>query len=175
MRHGEAAFVDSGTWIALALSRDPLHAQAREQWDVLQRAGAKLHTSIPVVIETFTFLDRNANRDVALAWKESIYKPRTVKILNFEIAQLAGKDLHRSGLIDRLFPRQRHIAVGVAIEKSERLDYDRDRRVKFGARSLQDVPLFPGLRVKRITRKSKGNPRSAVDKRGFAVPHQGSS
>ncbi|HEX9277003.1 MAG TPA: hypothetical protein VGA51_11490 [Casimicrobiaceae bacterium] len=94
---------------------------------------------------------------------------------NFEIAQLAGKDLHRSGLIDRLFPRQRHIAVGVAIEKSERLDYDRDRRVKFGARSLQDVPLFPGLRVKRITRKSKGNPRSAVDERGFAVPHQGSS
>jgi hypothetical protein len=27
---------------------------------------AKLHTSVPVFIETFTFLDRNANRDVAL-------------------------------------------------------------------------------------------------------------
>jgi len=60
MRHGEAVFVDSGAWIALALSRDPLHSQAREQWDVLQRAGAKLHTSVPVVIETFTFLERNA-------------------------------------------------------------------------------------------------------------------
>src|SRR2546422_195688 len=67
MRHGEAAFVDSGAWIALALSRDPLHPQAREQWDLLQHSGARLHTSVPVVIETFTFLDRNANRDVAMA------------------------------------------------------------------------------------------------------------
>ena len=80
MRHGEAVFVDSGAWIALALSRDPLHAQARELWELLQRAGAALHTSVPVVIETFTFLDRNTNRDVALAWKEAVYKPSTVKI-----------------------------------------------------------------------------------------------
>ena len=75
MRQGEAVFVDSGAWIALALSRDPLHAQAREQWDILHGAGAKLHTSVPVVIETFTFLERNAHRDVALAWKGSIYGP----------------------------------------------------------------------------------------------------
>jgi uncharacterized protein len=88
MRHGEAAFVDSGAWIALALSRDPLHPPAREQWDILQRAGARLHTSIPVVIETFTFLERNAHRDVALAWKESIYEPRTVKILPCELRDL---------------------------------------------------------------------------------------
>jgi len=88
MRHGEAAFVDSGAWIALALSRDPLHPQAREQWDVLRGAGARLHTSVPVVIETFTFLDRNANRDVALAWKESIYQPRTAKILACELRDL---------------------------------------------------------------------------------------
>src|ERR1700688_1127791 len=81
MRQAEAVFVDSGAWIPLALSRDPLHAQAREQWDLLQGAGAKLHTSIPVVIETFTFLDRNANRDVALTWKESIYEFPTLKIL----------------------------------------------------------------------------------------------
>lgn len=81
MRQREAAFVDSGAWIALALTRDPLHAQAREQWEILQGAGAKLHTSIPVVIETFTFLELNANRDVALTWKGSIYKPGTVRIL----------------------------------------------------------------------------------------------
>src|SRR5271166_5858331 len=68
MRQGAVVFVDSGAWIALALSRDPLHMQAREQWDRLHGAGAKLHTSVPVVIETFTFLDRNANRDVALTW-----------------------------------------------------------------------------------------------------------
>jgi uncharacterized protein len=91
MRRGEVAFVDSAAWIALALSRDPFHPQAREQWEVLHGAGAKLHTSIPVVIETFTFLARNANRDVALAWKESIYEPGTVKILACEL-----QDLERS-------------------------------------------------------------------------------
>jgi predicted nucleic acid-binding protein len=91
MRHGEAVFVDSGAWIALALSRDPLHAQAREQWDLLRGAGAKLHTSVCVVIETFTFLDRNANRDVALTWKESIYAPGVVKVLPCEL-----RDLERS-------------------------------------------------------------------------------
>jgi len=107
MRQSQAAFVDSGAWIALALLRDPLHAQAREQWDVLHGAGAKLHTSVPVVIETFTFLERNANRDVALAWKNSIYKPGTVKILSCELKDLARcweyfrrTDLHKLSAVD---------------------------------------------------------------------------
>jgi predicted nucleic acid-binding protein len=68
--------------------RDPLHAQAREQWDLLRGAGGKLHTSVPVVIETFTFLDRNANRDVALTWKESIYESGAVRILPCELRDL---------------------------------------------------------------------------------------
>jgi uncharacterized protein len=88
MRQGEAVFVDSGAWIALALSRDPLHERAREQWDLLQGAGTKIHTSIPVVIETFTFLDRNATRDVALTWKESIFRPGLAKILPCELRDL---------------------------------------------------------------------------------------
>lgn len=107
MRQGEAAFVDSGAWIALALSRDPLHGQAREQWDVLRGAGARLHTSVPVVIETFTFLERNANRDVALAWKDAIYKPGTVKILPCELRDLEQSweyfrrtDLHKLSAVD---------------------------------------------------------------------------
>ena len=107
MRHGEAVFVDSGAWIALALSRDPLHSQAREQWDVLHRAGAKLHTSVPVVIETFTFLERNANRDVALAWKEAMYLPRAAKILPCELRDLDQSweyfrraDLHKLSAVD---------------------------------------------------------------------------
>lgn len=88
MRQREPAFVDSGAWIALALTRDPLHADAREQWDILLGAGAKLYTSVPIVIETFTFLERNAHRDVALTWKELIYKPGTVKILPCELRDL---------------------------------------------------------------------------------------
>ena len=65
MREGEAVFVDTGAWIALAVSRDPLHARAREQWEILEGAGARLHTSVAVVLETFTFLARNTARDVA--------------------------------------------------------------------------------------------------------------
>ena len=72
MRQGERVFVDTGAWIALALTRDPLHFRAREAWTVLQDNGAKLYTSIPVILETFTFLERNASRDVALAWRQSI-------------------------------------------------------------------------------------------------------
>jgi predicted nucleic acid-binding protein len=74
---------------------------------LLGRAGAKLHTSIPVVIETFTFLDRNANRDVALAWRESIYKPGLVRILPCELRDLEQSwayfrraDLHRLSAVD---------------------------------------------------------------------------
>jgi len=107
MRQGESVFVDSGAWIALALTRDPLHARAREQWDTLQGAGARLHTSIPVVIETFTFLDRNASRDVALAWKEAIDKARAVKILGCELRDLEEAwgyfrrpDLHKLSAVD---------------------------------------------------------------------------
>jgi uncharacterized protein len=107
MRQGEAVFVDSGAWIALAAARDPLHGRAREQWDRLQSAGAKLHTSVPVVIETFTFLDRNANRDVALAWKQSLYKLGTVEILPCELHDLEQSweyfrraDLHKLSAVD---------------------------------------------------------------------------
>ena len=107
MRQGEAAFVDSGAWIALALSRDPLHRQAREQWEALQSAGARLHTSLPVVIETFTFLERNANRDVALAWKDSIHEPGTADILecrrddlDASWAYFRRNDLHKLSAVD---------------------------------------------------------------------------
>ncbi len=107
IRQGEPVFVDSGAWIALALSRDPLHAQAREQWDLLRAAGARLHTSVPVIIETFTFLDRNANRDVALAWKDSVARPGTLNILPCDLRDLQRSweyfrraDLHKLSAVD---------------------------------------------------------------------------
>lgn len=88
MRQREPVFVDSGAWIGLALTRDPLHGQAREIWETMRGTGAKLHTSVPVVIETFTFLQRNANRDVALAWRDSITVPGVVKLLACELRDL---------------------------------------------------------------------------------------
>lgn len=81
MRGAEAVFVDSGAWIALALTRDPLHGRAREAWDEVITCGGRLHTSVPVVLETFTFLDRSASRDVALAWKDSLDAVRGLRIL----------------------------------------------------------------------------------------------
>ena len=107
IRQSEAVFVDSGAWIALALSRDPLHERAREQWGLLRAAGARLHTSVPVVIETFTFLDRNANRDVALAWKGWVARPGVLEILPCELRDLQRSweyfrrsDLHKLSAVD---------------------------------------------------------------------------
>jgi uncharacterized protein len=107
MRHGQSVFIDSGAWIALALSRDPLHGRARAQWELLKGAGAKLHTSVPVVIETFTFLHRNANLYVALAWREQIYRPSTVALLSCDLADLEQSwdyfqraDLHKLSAVD---------------------------------------------------------------------------
>ena len=93
MRQGERVFVDTGAWIALALTRDPLHTRAREAWLVLQDNGSQLYTSVPVVLETFTFLERNANRDVALAWKLSV-----VELTDLEILECTLEDLERSWL-----------------------------------------------------------------------------
>lgn len=122
MRQAEAAFVESGAWIALALSRDPLHEPAREQWDSLRGAGARLHTSLPVVIETFTFLERNASREVALAWKDSIYQPATVRILECRRSDLDRSweyfrrtDLHKLSAVDATsFAIMRRAGIGLA-------------------------------------------------------------
>lgn len=119
MREGELVFVDSGAWIALALSRDPFHATAKAQWERLRGVGAKLRTSIPVVIETYTFLDRNANRDVAMTWKESVYAPGVVALLTCDERDLEEsweyfrrRDLHRLSAVD---------ATSFAIMKRERI------------------------------------------------------
>lgn len=54
MRHGEPVFVDSGAWIALALTRDALHERAAEAWADITRHRAQVYTSVPVILETFT-------------------------------------------------------------------------------------------------------------------------
>jgi len=100
MRQGRQVFVDTGAWIALALTRDPLHARARELWEILIGNGAKLRTSVPVVLETFTFLDRNADRDVALAWKDSLAALSGLEILpcGLEDLEHAWEYFDRRGL-----------------------------------------------------------------------------
>ncbi len=107
MRAGEPVFVDTGAWIALALTADPLHARARETWEQLLGAGVVLHTSVPVALETFTFLDRHARRDVALIWKDSLKTVRRLKILpstakDLELAwrYFERTDLHKLSAVD---------------------------------------------------------------------------
>lgn len=122
MRQGEAAFVDTGAWIALALLRDPLHQRAREQWESLSSAGARIHTSIPVVIETFTFLERNSNRDVALAWKNSLDTIKRSKIHVCERRDLDAswiwfqrRELHKLSAVDATsFAIMKRMKIGLA-------------------------------------------------------------
>ncbi len=64
-----------------------------------------------------------------------------------QIAQLAGKDFYGAGLIDRFSPRQRHVPVGVAIEKCECLDDNGNGGVKLRACSMQQIPLLARLRM----------------------------
>lgn len=107
MRERDAVFVDSGAWIALALTRDPMHARAFAAWRELTEARARLHTSVPVVLETFTFLDRRTRRDVAVAWKDSLEALTGLRVLACSAAEMHGAwayfarhDLHKLSAVD---------------------------------------------------------------------------
>jgi predicted nucleic acid-binding protein len=106
-RRSDAVFVDTGAWIALAISADPLFPRAEEAWAELERKGTRLYTSLPVVIETFTFLERNAARDVALAWKDALSRIPLLKILECSTRDLGQawayferRDLHKLSAVD---------------------------------------------------------------------------
>ena len=88
MTRTNTTFVDSGAWIALALTADPYHERARSAWTTLFAAGSRLVTSIPVVIETFTFLDRNASRAVATMWRDEVTGVRNLQIAECTLADL---------------------------------------------------------------------------------------
>jgi predicted nucleic acid-binding protein len=103
----DTVFVDTGAWIALALSRDPLHTRAREVWETLQEKGARLCTSVPIILETFTFLDRNTTRNVALAWKDSLSEIPGLQIVTVTPSDLKEswsyflrRDLHKLSAVD---------------------------------------------------------------------------
>jgi predicted nucleic acid-binding protein len=106
-REPQNVFVDTGAWIALAIQADPLHDRAREAWESLARVGARLVTSLPVVLETFTFLDRNAARDVALAWKDSLEQVPFLRFVECRLKDVKEAwrfferpDLHQLSAVD---------------------------------------------------------------------------
>ena len=126
MRAGELVFVDTGAWTALALTRDPLHPRASETWGLLASTGAKLHTSVSIFVETFTFLDRNTTRNVALTWKDSLkvvprlrVLPCTSRDLEQAWKYFERPDLHKLSAVDALsfvLMAQRRIRLAFAFD-----------------------------------------------------------
>lgn len=118
-RSTPAVFVDTGAWIALAVTHDAHHADAVRVWDSLARGGTKLATSIPVVLETFTFLERNTSRATALAWQHALAEVPRLRLLECTRTDLAASwryfhrdDLHKLSAVD---------ATSFAIMARERL------------------------------------------------------
>lgn len=107
LRPGDPVFVDTGAWIALASTGDSLHGRAVAQWDAIVNAGSTVRTSVPVVLETFTFLDRRGSRELALRWRDSLRSIPRFDILPCTAADLEGawaffdrRDLHKLSLVD---------------------------------------------------------------------------
>ena len=104
---GDKVFVDTGAWIALAIVRDSLHERAVSGWSTLERSSARVYTSVPVVLETFTYLDRKGSRELAQRWRASLRAVPRLQILGCAAADLEAAspwlertDLHRLGLVD---------------------------------------------------------------------------
>lgn len=107
MRSLDSVFVDTGAWVALALTRDPLHARAVLAWHQITERHARIHTSVSVILETFTFLDKHANRDVALAWKEALGAVEDLSVLECTEAEMRDawryftrRDLRKLSAVD---------------------------------------------------------------------------
>lgn len=126
MRVGQRVFVDTGAWIALALTRDPLHPRAADAWAELAGSGARLHTSVSIVVETFSFLDRNTTRTTALSWKDSLKVVPRLRVLSSTSRDLEQawkyferSDLHKPSAVDALsfvLMTQRDIRIAFAFD-----------------------------------------------------------
>jgi predicted nucleic acid-binding protein len=122
MRERESVFVDSGAWIALALVRDPYHQRARDLWEMLIGSAARLFTSVPVVLETFTFIDRNATRDVAITWKNRLEELPALEVLPCTLDDLSDsweyfsrRNLHKLSAVDATsFVIMKRTEIGLA-------------------------------------------------------------
>lgn len=107
IRAAERVFIDTGAFVALAERRDPEHERARAAWELLTRSRARLCTSVLVVAETFTFIDRRGSREAALRWRDSLRAGPNIDILDCRAshverawAWLHRKELHKLGMVD---------------------------------------------------------------------------
>jgi hypothetical protein len=107
MRRGEALFIDSGAWIALALSGS--HSTApRESSGTFSRAQARGFT--PPFLRSLRrshSLTGTSHRDIALTWKDAVAQPGAVNVLPCELRDLEHAwdyfrraDLHKLSAVD---------------------------------------------------------------------------
>lgn len=126
IKSGEKVFVDTGAWIALAVVADPLHERALAAWREVLSSGAKLRTSVPVVLETFTYLDRKGSRGLATQWRERLDEVPRFEIYSATAADLvsawgwlARPQFNRLGLVDAtsfVLMRREHIKLALAFD-----------------------------------------------------------
>jgi predicted nucleic acid-binding protein len=122
----ERVFIDTGAFVALAERRDPEHERARAAWESLTRSRARLPTSVLVVAETFTFIDRRGSREAALRRRESLRTGPTIDVLDCTAAHLERawswlhrKELHKLGIVDAcsfVLMQERKIRVAFAFD-----------------------------------------------------------
>jgi predicted nucleic acid-binding protein len=103
----QSVFIDTSAWVGIMIAQDPAHARAATQWARLLDSSSKLFTSVPVVIETFTHLQRKYDARVAAAWREQLGRVPRLTTLACSEADLAAawrwidrKDLHKLSLVD---------------------------------------------------------------------------
>ena len=109
IRAGQKVFVDTGGWLALALSRDVYHQRAVDGWTALQRSGARFCTSVPVIIETFTYMDRKVDPGLARTWSAGVRGQKDIQVIECNSADLLQawpwlerRDLHKLSLVDAI-------------------------------------------------------------------------
>jgi predicted nucleic acid-binding protein len=107
IRAGDLVFIDTGAFVAATVVVDNHHEEAAATWDELLAKGAKPLTSVPVVIETFTYLQRRIGPSVAQAWRSAVSSIPRLSILDCTAADLAAswdwferRELHKLGLVD---------------------------------------------------------------------------
>ncbi len=73
----------------------------------MAESHARIVTSVPVVLETITFINRHATRDVAVKWKESLDSITDFRVLACTEADMrkawqyyTRRDLHKLSAVD---------------------------------------------------------------------------
>ena len=99
-------------------------------------------TSVPIVVETFTFLDRNTTRTVALTWKDSLSSVSRLRVL-----PCTTRDLDRAWIVRRVVDHLGGAARReVADDSTPELDRVRlDLVCVVAQRQLLGVPAVVGV------------------------------